>query len=357
MKVNKRVILMTPSMSKGGAETQLLKIASFLQSKHHKVLIISLKPIDEFNGDIRKAGVDALFLRNWSSAPFSNIQILYKTIKKFRPDVVIAFMFIAIIFARLLKMRLKFKLISTIRISVIPKKWYMPFKLTDGLDDAVVYNSVASMINFEKQKLVSKRGIVIHNGITIPQHTKIDGELVNGSFKWVCIGHFRWNKDYLTLFKAIALLKHKNFTVDIVGDLNGELWPEKTIEELNIQDYVNIIGFKKEAHSFLGQSDAFVLSSFSEGMPNAILEAMAYARPTVVTDIDGNHELIEKAQCGLLCEKQNEHDMANNMLKIMDMSAADRTALGAKGQQHIKARFSEEQVMGEWMQLIDGLAG
>ena len=41
----------------------------------------------------------------------------------------------------------------------------------------------------------------------------------------------------------------------------------------------------------------------------------------------------------------------------MDMSVADRAALGIKGQQHIKARFSEERVMGEWMQLIDGLAG
>ncbi len=348
---------MTPSMSKGGAETQLLKIASFLQSKHHKVLIISLKPIDEFNGDIRKAGLEALFLRNWSRYPFSNIKLLYGTIKKFRPDVVIAFMFIAIIFARLLKLRLKFKLISTIRISVIPKKWYMPFKLTDGLDDAVVYNSFASMTNFEKQKLVSKRGIVIHNGISLPEQIRIDREFVNGSFKWICIGHFRWNKDYLTLFKAIALLKHKKFTVDIIGDLNGELWPKKTIEELNIQDHVNIIGFKKEAHSFLAQSDAFVLSSFSEGMPNAILEAMAYARPTVVTDIDGNHELMETAQCGLLCEKQNEHDMASNMLKIMNMPISERLALGVKGQQHIKSKFSEEKVMGEWMQLINRLAG
>lgn len=347
---------MTPSMSKGGAETQLLKIALFLKSKHHKALIISLKPIDEFNGDIRKSGLEVLFLRNWFRHPFSNISILYKTIRRFRPDVVIAFMFIAIIFARLLKLSFKFKLISTIRISVIPRKWYLAFKLTRALDDAVVYNSFASMVNFEKQKLVSKEGIVIHNGITIPEHNKAIEELGN-NFRWVCIGHFRWNKDYLTLFKAIALLKHRNFTVDIIGDLNGELWPHKTIEELEIQRHVNIMGFKQEAHKYLGESDAFVLSSFSEGMPNAILEAMAHAKPTVVTDIDGNHELVENAQCGLLCEKQNEQDMASNMLKIMDMSVADRCALGSNGQSHIKTRFSEEKVMGEWMQLIDKLAG
>jgi glycosyltransferase involved in cell wall biosynthesis len=354
--MNKRVILMTPSMSKGGAETQLLKLALFLKSNHHKVLIISLKPIDEFNGDIRKSGVEILFLKNWFRYPFSNICMLYRTVKRFRPDVVIAFMFIAIIFARLLKLIAKFKLISTIRISVIPKKWYLAFKLTQRLDDAIVYNSFASMVNFEKQKLVSIGGVVIHNSITLPECNDPGDDVENKWFKWVCIGHFRWNKDYLTLFKAIALLKHINFTVDIIGNLNGELWPHKAIEKLEIQKHVNILGFKQEAHNYLGQSDAFVLSSFSEGMPNAILEAMAHAKPTVVSDIDGNRELVGNAQCGLLCEKQNEQDMAANMLKIMDMSAADRLALGTNGRMHIKTRFSDEKVMGEWMQLIDRLA-
>jgi glycosyltransferase involved in cell wall biosynthesis len=354
--MNKRVILMTPSMSKGGAETQLLKIALFLKSNHHKTLIISLKPIDEFNGDIRKAGLEIIFLKNWFRYPISNIYMLFRTIRRFRPDVVIAFMFIAIIFARLLKLTSKFKLISTVRISVIPRKWHLAFKLTKRLDNAIVYNSFASMLNFEKQKLVSKGGVVIHNGITIPEFTNSGDDVKNKHFKWVCIGHFRWNKDYLTLFKAIALLKHMNFTVDVIGDLSGELWPYKAIEELEIQKHVNILGFKQEAHSYLAQSDAFVLSSFSEGMPNAIMEAMAYAKPTVVTDIDGNRELVGKAQCGLLCQKQNEQDMAANMLKIMDMSVAERLVLGTNGQLHIKARFSEEKVMGEWMHLIDRLA-
>lgn len=354
--MDKRVILMTPSMSKGGAETQLLKIALFLKSNHHNVLIISLKPIDEFKGGIKKSGLEILFLKNWFRNPFSNICMLYNAMRRFKPDVVIAFMFIAIIFARVLKWSTKFKLISTIRISVIPKKWYLAFKLTQRFDDAIVYNSFASMVNFEKQMLVNSGGVVIHNSISIPEDNNPVDDVKNKHFRWVCIGHFRWNKDYLTLFKAIALLKHINFTVDVIGNLNGELWPHKVIEELEIQKHVNILGFKQEAHSYLGHSDAFVLSSFSEGMPNAVLEAMAHAKPIIVTDIDGNRELVGKAQCGLLCEKQNEQDMAANMLKIMNMSAADRLVLGMNGQQYIKTRFSEKKVMEEWMQLIDKLA-
>ena len=352
MKAPKRVILLTPSMSKGGAETQLLKLAFFLKSEGEQVLIISLKPIDEFKEVLEKSGLEVLFLRSWSRHFISNLRLLYGRVKRFKPDVLIAFMFIAIIFARLLKMRLKFKLISSIRISVLPAKWLVPFKMTMGLDDAVVYNSTASKINFESRNPWLKQGMVIHNGIFIPED--VSGMVEKGEvFKWICVGHFRWNKDYPTLFKAIALIKDRNFTVDILGELGGATWPYQMIEELHIQERVNLIGFKPEASVYLKQSDAFVLSSFSEGMPNAVLEAMAHALPVLVTDIDGNKELLTAVKCGFLFEKQDEYDLAGKLLNIMNITEAERKTLGESGRQYLKTEFSEAVVMQQWKTLIE----
>jgi glycosyltransferase involved in cell wall biosynthesis len=352
MKAPKRVILLTPSMSKGGAETQLLKLALFLKSEGEQVLIISLKPIDEFKEVLEKSGLEVLFLKSWSRHFISNLRLLYGRVKRFKPDVLIAFMFIAIIFARLLKMRLKFKLISSIRISVLPAKWLMPFKMTMGLDDAVVYNSTASRINFESRNPRLKQGMVIHNGIFIPE--EVSSIVEKGEvFKWICVGHFRWNKDYPTLFKAIALIKDRNFTVDILGELGGATWPYQMIEELHIQERVNLIGFKPEASVYLKQSDAFVLSSFSEGMPNAVLEAMAHALPVLVTDIDGNRELLKAVRCGFLFEKQDEYDLAGKLLNIMNITEAERKTLGESGRQYLKTEFSEAVVMQQWKALIE----
>ena len=352
MKAPKRVILLTPSMSKGGAETQLLKLAFFLKSEGERVLIISLKPIDEFKEVLEKSGLEVLFLRSWSRHFISNLRLLYGRVKRFKPDVLIAFMFIAIIFARLLKMRLKFKLISSIRISVLPAKWLVLFKMTMGLDDAVVYNSTASKINFESRNPWLKQGMVIHNGIFIPED--VSGMVEKGEvFKWICVGHFRWNKDYPTLFKAIALIKDRNFTVDILGELGGATWPYQMIEELHIQERVNLIGFKPEASVYLKQSDAFVLSSFSEGMPNAVLEAMAHALPVLVTDIDGNKELLTAVKCGFLFEKQDEYDLAGKLLNIMNITEAERKTLGESGRQYLKTEFSEAVVMQQWKTLIE----
>lgn len=352
MKAPKRVILLTPSMSKGGAETQLLKLALFLKSEGEQVLIISLKPIDEFKEVLEKSGLEMLFLKSWSAHFISNFRTLYGSVKKFKPDVLIAFMFIAIIFARLLKMRLKFKLISSIRISVLPAKWLVPFKMTMGLDDAVVYNSAASKSNFESRNHRLKQGIVIHNGIFIPDEVLPVAEK-GDVFKWICVGHFRWNKDYPTLFKAIALIKDRNFIVDIIGEMGDATWPYQMVEELNIKERVNLLGFQPDTSVYLKQADAFVLSSFSEGMPNAVLEAMAHALPVLVTDIDGNRELLKAVKCGFLFEKQDEYDLAGKLLNIMNITEAERNTLGESGRQYLKTEFSEAVVMQQWKALIE----
>ncbi|WP_069660286.1 glycosyltransferase [Arcticibacter eurypsychrophilus] len=351
--MNGKVLFITSGMCKGGAETQLIKVALFLKSLDYTVLIISLTPINEFELDYEKNGIPVHFLKRWRPYPFSNCISLYKTVKSYKPDVVIAFMFIAIIFARVLKKILNFPLISTIRIGVLPRKWYIPFLITSGLDDQIVYNSRASMKKFEEQKLVGKSGSVINNSITIPSLIDRNPECRHDNlFHWVCIAHFRWNKDYMTLFKAVALLRGMNFRLDIIGELNAQTWPFRVIEEFKIKEHIRILGFQKDASDYLQDADAFVLSSFSEGMPNALLEAMSYAKPVVVTDIDCNKELLDQAACGLLSRKENEYDLASKMLQMMQMTADERAGLGRRGRTHIVNHFAEDKVMNHWLALV-----
>ena len=345
-------------MSKGGAETQLIKVALFLKSQNCQVLTISLKPINEFDIDFEKEGIPVLFLKNWSKHPLNNLQFLYKTIREFKPDIVIAFMFIAIIIARLLKILLKFKLISSVRIAVLPAKWYLPYILTSGLDDIIVYNSRASKINFEKYLFADKNGIVINNAISVPdKHIQLMANPQAKKFVWVCLAHFRWNKDYNTLFKAIALIKHLNFRVDIIGEYTDQNNPSSIIKELNIESHVNIMGFKQHASQYLENSDAFVLSSFSEGMPNALLEAMAFSKPVVVSNIDCNVEILNDSRCGLLFKKSDEYDLAVKMMDMMNRSSHERNTMGMYGRTYVQKNFAEIRVMDNWLAIINQYSG
>lgn len=355
---SKRILLLSLSPPKSGTETQLHKIALFLKSEGFHVGIISSKQIHEFGLNPSEKGIETLFLNSWIRHPFSNLWKLRRAIKTFRPDVVLAFMFIAIIVARLMKIGLRFKLISTIRMSVINRKWYLPFIMTSRLDDAVVYNSKASKYNFERKKLVKKRGTVIHNGVQLPP-LKPFFPTERVTFTWVCIGHFRWNKDYETLFKAMLLLrdmpemKGKRFRLKVIGELYEQIWPYEMINKLRINAHVNLLGFKQDIGEYLHEADAVVLSSHSEGMPNAILEAMAQAKPIVATAIDGNNELLEAARCGYLSEKKNAEHLATRMLKMMNLTPTERHHLGQNGRRYIASNFNEPLVMEQWKALIN----
>lgn len=352
--MNRKVLFLTSSLSKGGAETQLLKLALYLKSLHFEICIISLKSINEFDINYEKEGIPVLFIQEWNKKPLKNLQIIYSKIRDFKPDVVIAFMFIAIIFARLFKFIFKYKLISSVRIGVLPLKWYLPFVLSYGLDDVLVYNSNASKVNFEKKLFADKKGIVINNGIAIPKLE--DFQFKNNDpdpFIWVCLAHFRWNKDYNTLFKAVKLLKSYNFRLDIIGEYTDKNSPLDYIKSLEIDSHVNVLGFKQNVSPYLNSANAFVLSSFSEGMPNALLEAMAYSKPVVVSDIQCNVEIINKANCGFLFKCSDEHDLAKKMVAMMHLAPTERNKLGMRGRAYIQENFSETRVMNDWLNLID----
>lgn len=349
----KRILLLTPSMSKGGAEKQLLKIAVYMRQKGHAVSILSLSPINEFKSELADTGVPVIFLKSWKSNPLDNCRRLNQVLKQIRPQVVIAFMFIAIIFARLLKPRFRFRLISSIRISVLPGKWLLPFRLTSG-DDVIVYNSLGSMLTFERKFPGLKSGLVIHNEITIPRVSE-DLRLSKKIFTWVCIGHFRWNKDYMTLFKALERIRNKEFRMLIVGELNGAVWPALMLQEYGVWDKVTLLGFIADPGQFLADADGFVLSSFSEGMPNATLEAMAMAKPIVITDIDGNRELVEGSGGGILSKPKDDADLATCMAEIMDMDHKARIEMGERGRAYIGNHFNGDKVLQQWEALLENV--
>ncbi|WP_316839644.1 glycosyltransferase [Pedobacter gandavensis] len=353
--MNTKVLFMVSGLRKGGAETQMLKIARFLRSESYEVKIISLKPINDFNIDFKEEGLEVIFLKNWMQHPFSNISRLFKELRMFNPDIVIAFMFIAIIFARFLKMCFGFSLISSIRTPVISNKWYLPFKLTAGWDDIVVYNSYKSRSNFEQKKLVKKQGLVVNNAISIPASSQIRPAKIIGNkpFVWITMAHFVPEKDYMTLFKAIALLKNYPFRIDVLGNLFDQKWPLEVVEALGIAHHVRILGLKTETAPFLSAADGFVLSSFLEGMPNAVLEAMAYEKPIIASSVDGIQELLESIHCGFLFKQGDEAALAEKMMRIMKMSVEERNALGQNGRKHIEQNFSEEKVMQDWLSLVN----
>lgn len=89
---------------------------------------------------------------------------------------------------------------------------------------------------------------------------------------------------------------------------NGKLTEELTahIRELGLENQIHLLGFRKDARRLMYGMDVFLFPSYQEGLPVAVMEAMAAGMPIIATDIRGNHDLIHHEQNGLLypCDDQ-----------------------------------------------------
>jgi L-malate glycosyltransferase len=125
----------------------------------------------------------------------------------------------------------------------------------------------------------------------------------------------------------------------LVGD--GPLRPEleKIAKKMGIENEVRFLGFRGDILDVVNCFDIFVLSSYYEGIPIALLEAMALKKPVVATRTGGIGEVVENEVSGLLTEKGNPESLAGACLKILDNPELMRN-LGIAAQRRIEEKFS-----------------
>jgi len=101
--------------------------------------------------------------------------------------------------------------------------------------------------------------------------------------------------------------------------------------ELSIQDTVEFLGWRSDVIDLLRQSWGFVLPSRNEGMPNALLEAMACGLPCVATRVSGSEDIIADGRNGILVESEQPTQLADALRRlIQDTELAERLGREAR---------------------------
>ena len=114
------------------------------------------------------------------------------------------------------------------------------------------------------------------------------------------VGELIKRKNYLTLLSIMEKLKSEKVVCLICGRgvMQDEL--EKYVKLHNMQDYVKFLGFRSDVARILKGSDLFVFTSFQEGLPVAVMEAMGCGKPIVASNIRGNADLVSDGVNGYL---------------------------------------------------------
>lgn len=110
------------------------------------------------------------------------------------------------------------------------------------------------------------------------------------------------------------------------GPLRSQL--ERITQELGIQDSVEFLGLRRDVSDILQKSWGFVMPSRWEGMPNALLEAMACGLPSIATRVSGSEDIVLNKVNGLLVEPEQPAELAQALrLMIEDTDFAQRVGL------------------------------
>jgi glycosyltransferase involved in cell wall biosynthesis len=156
------------------------------------------------------------------------------------------------------------------------------------------------------------------------------------------VGRLSREKDHLTLLAATKRTQAV-LPVHLVIVGAGPERPriEERIRELGLQNQVTLTGQQKSAAPFYGIADIAVLSSLSEGSPNALLEALASGVPVVATRVGGIPEIVNDGETALLVPPSYVNVMTSAMCAIL-RDAALSSALAARGRSLIAERHSPE---------------
>jgi glycosyltransferase involved in cell wall biosynthesis len=130
----------------------------------------------------------------------------------------------------------------------------------------------------------------------------------------------------------------------IVGD--GELRDplERQIRDLGLDRHVRLAGFRPDVLGLMKSFDVFAMSSVTEGLGSAVLEAMACARPIVGTRAGGLPEAIADGETGRLVPPHDEAALAAALIELIGDPAL-RARLGAAGRRRVEQDFSVEQLV------------
>jgi glycosyltransferase involved in cell wall biosynthesis len=215
-----------------------------------------------------------------------------------------------------------------------------------------------------RRGLSAKKLVVIDNGIDL---TRFSQQKLNGSLKRTfhfdqqatvvgTVGRLSAEKGHICLLEAartvIDSFPEVRFLLVGDGPLRSEL--EEKVAQFNLTGKIVFAGRRKDIPDLLSILDIFVLPSSKEGLPMALLEAMAAHLPVVATPVGAISKVITHGDTGLLVQPANPNELADAILTLLEnRQLADTIATNA--QRKVHAAFSAKTMTSNYLDLYKRL--
>jgi glycosyltransferase involved in cell wall biosynthesis len=369
-----KIIHLITGLDTGGAENMLYKLLCGMDNNGFDNVVVSMTDIGDIGEKIKDLGirVESLNMRKGLKGflSYSGLIKFRAIVKEHNPDIIQTWMYHADLLGLLIGKWYKIPVIWNIRcsnakLSFSTKIVVKLCSFLSKLPEAVIINSFAGREYHKKIGYVPKKLIVIPNGFDIKKfQPEKDMKLLirkelNIEINSVLIGmvaRYDKIKDHNTFLKAFAIISrnHDNVYGILIGDNidydNAEL--KKIINELKIGNKIHLLGRRDNVNRLLANIDIFSSSSFGEGFPNVIGEAMACCTPCVVTHV-GDSALIV-GSTGIVVPPKNPGALAEGLLKMIEFGEK-RKRMGNMARKRIIDNWSIGEIVNKYEDLYKSI--
>ncbi|MFQ5477332.1 MAG: glycosyltransferase [Candidatus Binatia bacterium] len=362
----REVVYLIASMDTGGTQTHLLQLFRFLDRGRYRPHLFCLRDSGDLLSKVRELGVEVTTFGSSGSLSNPNdlrgmLEII-RRLRVLRPAVVHGYLLRGNFFASVCGWLSRVPVIVSSKRGLhrpVGRSEILAVKVSNRLSRAITGNSPAVLdFSREVEAAPNAKLRMIPSGIDVG-YFQPGASRRRGVAETPVLGtvlQFKAKKGYPMLFEALAAARERlpGLTVRVAGaaSLDGE--PLRLAESLGVAGAIEPLGIIGDMRAFLAALDLFVLPSQSEGMSNALLEAMAMELPVVATAVGGAPMVIEEGVSGHLVE-YGEHERMAARLVTLAGDTARRSRMGEAARKRVVERFSAQTMVSQIEALYDEL--
>lgn len=354
------------SLKVAGAEKLVYDMVRALPADRFRVIVCSVNKGGVLEERLRSEGYTVYHREKGAGLDWGAVGWLRDIIRREQVDVVHAHQYSPMVYAVLAACRVRqVKVVFTEHGRNYPEQRRWKRVLTNpllalGIDQIVAISSSTrdSMIAYDR--LPSERIRVIHNGVNLDSARgtadasakRRELGIPEGCAVVGTATRFEPVKNLPLLLhafrKVLTARPHTCLVLAGTGSLEQEL--RGLSRTLGMETSVHFIGLRQDLPDIYGLMDVFVLSSHTEGISIALLEAMANGLPTVATAVGGNPEVVLHGETGFLVPAGDDGAMAERLLQLLGTSRmADY--MGRNGRLRAEKGFSFDRMMAEYLEI------
>jgi glycosyltransferase involved in cell wall biosynthesis len=366
-------ISLPDSPLKAGAEKQLYLLASFLNPKYFKPIVVQLSPSNSLPVNTGNIGNIELFhfptRRLYSFSGIRQLSRLSSFAKSKNVNIIHTFFEKSEVMGWLTARFSKIPIWITSRrdLGFKRKKIYgriFRFAAKDCKKCIANCHAVKDQ-TIQQENLPPEKIEVIYNGLDLSEYQQTlknkslreELGLVNGTLLVGLIANFNFEIKGHVYFLGAAkkiLEKVPDAKFVLVGDGPLRARYEEVVRELNIKKDVYFLGIRTDVPAIISNLDVSVLSSTNEGFSNVIMESMAAGKPVVATNVGGSKEMVADGVTGYLIPPADSQSMANAIIDLLE-NPDKAMAMGFAGRKVVKEKFTVEAMVKKYEELYFSL--